>query len=231
MERIELNPNTVNALFSRYKDKDCKQGQTGYVFKMDSTYCFKIISDFFDDLKEQRPVILTPQREKFTTLVESFDSIRNDLSVDLPLGLLTYNGVPIGDYQKYHKGYKTLQKVIKNQDLNPSKKIIVFEYLLNLLKEFEKVGFIYEDFHWKNVLLKVNRVKLIDFDDTNFNGIKPSNVCISYERFLMFIAAVSENDILREEIESYIDIPGINSRKYTQTVCEDVISMYKRLAK
>ena len=229
MQRFVLNQRTINNIVDRYNHKDCKQGQTGYVFKVENGLCYKIISDFFEEYKEGKPIILTPQREKFEALVESFDTIRQDVKADLPIGLLTYNGVPIGDFQVYHKGYKTLQKALKNKELSNNNKLYIFEYLLDILKEFEKVGFVYEDFHWKNVLVKGEKVKLIDFDDINFNGIKPSNVCISYERFMLFMGAVSENEMFRSQIDNYIDIPGINSKKYTKDVCESVIKEYKRI--
>lgn len=116
-----------------------------------------------------------------------------------PTGIITRNGLIIGQETYFIEGVSLFEYVLENDwreiDLLPSE---IYLKVIEIMKELYDNGIYYFDGHAKNYIVNKNQVNLIDFDnsylDFHTNNDRINNYCLkrSFEVYRELVKVINE---------------------------------------
>ena len=99
-------------------------------------------------------------------LIHNLQNVQANIKLtEFPYGVVTLEGMIIGQEIPYYPQYQTLYKYIVNEP-DKRKIILIYKKIIMLLKELYDNKVIYTDIHAKNFMVKNDDVKLIDFENS-----------------------------------------------------------------
>lgn len=131
-----------------YSDRFYNRVRTNRIY-FGLKYCYKFSPDSLEIIK---------------ALNERKKNLTSDICV-IP-EIACYNSFEnyFGHASRLARGYKTLVDTLNNGELKITNEGILKE-VKETMDELERIGFLYYDIHDRNILVKDNKIKIIDFDD------------------------------------------------------------------